>query len=266
MKNRLALRNKLYIFVMILAVCFACKVISCAIPGDNILSHIKQSCIGDRVGENLGRLPISLSSNTWLDFSSESDYLSTVVMTDRTHPVKSAVCNYVPVRSSDSPYEAGAGRLAELLLDQKPEVDERPVYWWGITSILRPLLCIMTYDQVMTLIQLIAMLSWMGAILNLYKAGGIFPAISFAFSALLVNHHIGLMQLCTSMPFIIAYTHIIVVIHIKKRTVAINSMMVNGMFTAYLDWMSTPIIAFAYPVMAALIRDNKSVYTRYFFL
>ncbi len=247
-RSYVGIKRKLYIFGVLFLLAILFKTLSCAIPGGRIMDHIYQSSIAGRPGENYVCLPITIGHSGELDYATEANYLNMCIAVDAVHPFGAAVKNTVAVLPEGSVYEGGAGALTELLDKNTKETRDNPVYWWGAITILRPFLYLFSYDTTMTLIGIVLQLLWLCTIVMIYRysKGTAFPAFCFALCTLLVKTETSYLLLCTAMPLFISYISMICIAYVKDTKKFNDIVFVCGIATAYLDWMSTPIVTFAF--------------------
>lgn len=185
-----------------------------------------------------------------IDFWTESYYINNACVLDSKQPFYEAFANTVMVEG-ENPLQYMTNAITNADLSNKVE---RPQYWWGGRIIIRPLLYIMDYESAITLWQIVfwgIFISFAGIIYKHYH-----PMIFFAFMLGIYSVNLITASLIfhTSFVWVIAFLACIFIFRGKINYIRI--FMLSGLFTAFFDWMSTPIITFLLPMTIMLLEKN----------
>lgn len=197
-------------------------------------------------------------STTQVDNCTELFIISCVLSSTGEHPIQEAVSN--PIAEGGSNWLEKITLLTEQHRNEiaKIEKDNKVVYWWGIISVLRPLLSVMSYALSVKVIQLIFIICLFWCIWLIAKKVNIISAVLFVFALWSVDAYI------TSMNFYFASTFItmmcICIYVLTSRTIYQNYTFIFwiiGIITPYFDQLSATTLTFTIPFAIFILLYNK---------
>lgn len=253
--KKAALRNILT-FVVVFALCFLVKIMACAIPSERIVDHLKASKVSQNIA-NEAFMPWSTAQGNRIQFWPEYDYLNDCITMDPDMPVYSALMN--PVTSGNTGMGGGAGRYDALMKGEENPVSEFRVYTFGAISILRPLLYLFKYDDI---VDILIITGWIMIIICAFKilqVSNKWMALIFIGSLLMININIALTTVFTSLVFLTAFLGIICLSHVKNPSYEVTIFLIMGLLTGFFDWFDTPIVTFAYPALYVFLKQMSQI-------
>lgn len=244
--------KKLYLFVIIFAVCLSAKIVVCILPNESIQHNVKVSYDNIKARGNFINMPIVTGYDDRLDYWTESAYISATFLIDNKDPLKSSMLNKTVYNSKDT-VGGGGHALASLLENAYDTERQNSQYWWGIIVFLRPMLMFFTYEQTISIFQMIFWFIMFVTIILIKEKLGFVPSVAFIIGILGVGIVTASMLLHTAVVFLLACIGVILMLKYQKGNNSVDIMIIMGTLTAYFDWMSTPIITFSFPMIYAFI-------------
>ncbi len=195
------------------------------------------------------------SAQNQIDFCTEYELLISNYVIDGDKPFQDALLN---------PGYGGNGDQAErfkTVVSQHPDADiTKEQYWWGIQVILRPLLLFFTYDEILAIYQIVFYILLAMVLLKMQRELGTTVSILFLISLLMMKLSMVTMTLVSGSTYMIALIAILYLLKYKElhRIRYPEIFLTVGMFTAFFDWFSTPIITVSLPLGILLMRQKKT--------
>lgn len=227
------------------------KFVSTMLPETNIKKNIELSYLEFERAWLYPMEPLASSSTYWeddawaqIDFFTELILINAAYTADSSNAFIDGIKNPYIVEKNTDEYNPLNNLRAAFLLDQF-ETIEAPQYWWGLVSVYRLLLSVMPYNQLLILFKLSFYLLMFICVLQIQKHLGMPIALMFTFSLLLGNIPLVAYSPNLGITFLIAFLGILWAL-LKMKTIydSIIIMIFVGSFTAFFDWMTTPIITF----------------------
>lgn len=217
------------------------------LPQERIKNNIRSSCElmqEEGVYPTLGVPQVAYSLDNWTDAS----VLEFIFHADNARPIYSAfVAEEVSIADDLDPN--GVKKLASAIEDESLDVIRRPSYWNGFIVFLRPLLCLFDYYVARGILHKLAMILvglfiiWNARRVGCHEAIGSAIIFSlFTVYVLSMNFAMGIFCLFIAMGAV-------VYLYESKDINYLTAMFVVGIITAYMDWLSIPLITFGVPMV-----------------
>jgi MFS family permease len=238
---------------------FAFSVVSCLIPREWISKNIEKS-LPELLEE--GNYPKSLIKGNKFQQDNFTDalILNISISSDPKRPVWSALMNPF---SFQAPNPKGMTSIKHLdyIAHNKDLLPNQLYgrYWHGSSSLCRILLLFMTYQQIKWLLYIISSLFLLVFAVKLVNSVGWIKSLPLFIALLLANFFVTQF----SMQFfpVLAIALIGGIWMCRNGTKALNRIMlflfVIGMFTAYFDLLTTPLLTLGIPLVVYLILQEK---------
>lgn len=251
---------KLFIAWLVLMLLFVGgRTIGNMFPQEKISENVKKSIPYIQLYPMVGVKTDEWDVTTQLDGYTELYIISCALSSTGEHPLIEAVGNPVVSDGGDDWLE----RVDMLTQKGKNEIQEieksnKITYWWGILSILRPLLSVMSYAFAIRVMQLIFMIclflcSWL-----LAKKVNLVSAILFVIGLWSVNTYIASMSFYFSSTFITMMCACIYILLSKKiYDNYICAFWIIGIITPYFDQFSATSLIITIPLTVFLLLYNK---------
>ncbi len=184
-----------------------------------------------------------------VDYFSEYFYLNVCYLMDGTNAIDRGLMNYAGARAGDN---GGYDALNTVLWHVADSFHPYKVYWYGVVSILRPLLVFFSYTEILVILRIVLALSVVLTTILLYKRCNLLAAVSWIVSLALVWAWV------TSDAFVLAAPFLIVCLGMQLLCCSSDTrrdyfvFLLMGIMEAYFDWNSTPIITYSYPAILGL--------------
>ena len=193
-----------------------------------------------------------------LDNWTEAVLLSFYYTADCTRPVYSAfiASAYQPDNST------GVERLELLVEDanweQSPHILNRSSYWLGYGIFLRPLLLFFDYSTCRMLLNVASYALLVIVIVIMTKRLGGHDAIGFGITLTAFNYYLLSLQYTLGIfSVFVMYAAILYILYNKAKINYFYFMFIVGIFAAYFEWFSIPLITFGLPVLVSLQQIRK---------
>lgn len=252
------LKKGILLILFLIGLGFGFKIIAYSIKTDKINQHLFESA--DVFMNNVYTIGTSYDSNGELDMFTEDYLMNGVYSVDTEHPVVSALNN--PVYAKEENASGGAVDIASAFYEKDlcTTINFR-LYWWGAAAVSRFILVFLNYSEMMHYVLLLCMILFAYSAYLINKRLGRCTFGAYILSFLCVAGYYSYFMMVTAMPYLVAT--ISVIIFCKKNSV--NNIFYNfiiiGFFTAYLDWMSTPIVSYCIPALVLLlIIEDKHIH------
>lgn len=258
--EKVKIRHYILLFFALILLFFASRTVVNLIPSSHLRKQISKSMPQLLAAGDYPQVLFTERSQAFgrLDVYTEMSYLNNIVLTDSATPFREAVLN---VDLSSRPEGAMKVEALSGFIDgsiENASIKPRGQYWWGALVIMRPLLSIMTYDNMNRLWQGLFYILFVFTCIQLYRRVGKLPTVCFLLGMVFVTFQIIPMIFTTSFAFILAFVGILMVLRRVETQRNIPSVFfLLGMLTAFFDWNSTPIVTFALPAICLFTALNK---------
>lgn len=256
--------RKICIVGMVIGICFGLRVLSACFSTDMVQENLRKSKINI---QNIGDYPVIPefnNSNDWEknawnqnDFFTDWMIANVIYNINSDDPVSSALKNKRVMVNWSSP----AASLQACMEGEGTVSDtDYPIqYWLGIISILRPMLLVWDYSQMLTFLQLIFWGSFSAAMIKIYSIGGLQLVTSFFCALALVSFTTTSFSYNFAVVFVITFLSILFIKKSEKeKNIIRDRFLLIGMFTSYFDWMTNPSITCTLPLAIMIITENLS--------
>lgn len=246
------------IFLLLFAICFVMRFLSCALPQAAIKQNITKE-IETLLAPGDTLLKESVYTGVWdsTDFFTECKYIANAYMNDRTRPLYETMytTSHIYPEGSNGPVDA----LYKTIGTEPQKTYSYAQLWFGAMVVIRPMLMFLTYSQALKLWKVIIYILIFASIIMCYKKYNITLAAPIGLSLIFTNIDTGLSLFHTSFVFLLAFVGIITALSIRNKENYCYLMVAIGTLTAFFDWQSTPVITYVYPAIVILfILYNKN--------
>lgn len=252
------LKNIILFITLIFVFCLI-KIFSCTLPANTVNNNVKNSW---KEFQRAGLYPVEPLVSSTEDWERDSygqiDFFTELIMINFANtvtgetPISDAMRN--PYSSIKNANEYNPLANLEASISNNQDIIEAPQYWWGLAAIYRILFSVFTYDQILIIYKFVFYLMLFWCFKKILENLGGAVGMIFIVSLLIGNFPLVVYSPNLGITFIISFVGIIMLFLKKKNSRSIESIMIiMGACTAYLDWMSTPIITYQIPVCIALI-------------
>lgn len=260
------------IYIILLNVCFLLiKFVGALVPDSLVKNNIEDSALIFKTAGLYPTQPLTTSEQDWvensyaqIDFFTELMMINAAYSSDAEHPIQSALNNQYYI--SDNTQEFNPLINLEAAMQQSDNKVNAPQYWWGTMSIMRILFSIWNYREIMIIFQAIFYAILIITLFCIDKYAGRLEVITFGIGLISINFTILSSILNFGMVFIVGFISIILSLKFcKKPQDMIPIITLTGCLTAFLDWMSAPIITCAMVLTYTLIAlfKNKQIKNMY---
>lgn len=191
-----------------------------------------------------------------LDNFTDSLMLNIVYNVNRRTPLESALLARDYYRG-----DPGTGELKRLVESQGARGPNRLTarYWLGWMIVLRPLLLITDYSGIRTLMGLLFALLVSAVSILLYRQSGMYVALSFPLGLALANFQIVPYNMELSITFATALVGMAFILlrPPAEATSRARVYFVLGACTIFLDFFTTPLLAFGLPAIASILMQGR---------
>lgn len=239
----------------LLLVCFTLLIyIVCLIPHGKIEANCRASVVGlyeQGLYPKVVPLPLCM-----LDTYTDATMLNIAYCADESSPLTSAMLNYF---YADATYDM-LGDTYELVCGNSPErcfFESYARYWHGYQVVLRPLLAVMNYGQIIRLNVLIFVVLMLWCLYLAWTR--ISPSAAFCMLTACLLTGVFVVPLCLqfSTCFMLAFLSTVLVLQFPALTGSsysrLATFMVIGGVTSYLDFLTTPQLTLVFPMVCSLL-------------
>lgn len=188
-----------------------------------------------------------------LDNYTDALLLNFNYVADSTRPVYSA---FVAQAYQKQGVE-GVNLLDELLNDDNwrtSVVGDRSSNWLGMNIILRPLLFLFGFVQCRIILNIVSYLVLIITIIMIAKKAGGYLATGFGLTMIAFNYYS--LSISFSLGVFCVLLACAVICYVLSREISeinlLHVMFVTGIATAYVDWLSIPLITWGLPILVVL--------------
>jgi hypothetical protein len=250
----------LKVFSILIASFFTFSVLSCLIPYESIKKNIENS-VSELHDEETNPKTVLKGQKFQQDGFTHALIMNVIISSDSKRPVKSAMEN---IYSNHYPDDT-IGWYAFKHLDYKIKNMDLPSnsvygrYWFGSASVCRVLLLFMTYQQIKWLLYAVStLLLLIFAVKIVHKAGWI-KSIPLFLSLLFGNFFVTQFSIQFFPVMAISLIGGIILCDHKQKPVSKLAMhlFITGIFTAYFDLLTTPLLTLGLPLTVYLILQSE---------
>ncbi|MEG2022185.1 MAG: hypothetical protein RR087_10445, partial [Oscillospiraceae bacterium] len=131
-------------------------------------------------------------------------------------------------------------------------------YWLGASALCRILFSFGTLAEVRQLMLFVFSLIMFLFLVGISKKINAATSLAVLVGLLMVNIWLVPFSLAFSITFFIMFMVCLFVLYYKKEYSYSKLLFITGILTAFFDWMSTPIITFAFPVLIIIVLQMKN--------
>lgn len=243
------------ILYCLLLACFTLLIyIVCLIPHGQIEANCRVSVVGlyERgLYPKVVPLPLCM-----LDTYTDATMLNIAYCADESLPVTSSMLNYF---YADASYDM-LGDTYELVSGNRSHhcfYESYARYWHGYQVVLRPLLAVMNYSQIIVLNVLVFLTLMLWCLYLVWTR--IAPSAAFCMLTACLLTGVFVVPLCLQFTtcFLIALVSTALVLHFPSLTSSSNArlatFMVIGSVTCYFDFLTTPQLTLVFPMTCSLL-------------
>ncbi|RKD34839.1 hypothetical protein [Lacrimispora algidixylanolytica] len=247
----------IYIAVIILFVVF--KILSGIVPHHLVRDNIKKSYSSFVEYPIVGLSEGEWEKSTQLDGVSEYYLLANAMSTTGENPVKEALGNYIVQGHGSSGIEI-INYLKDIGTHETNLENKiyKPAYWWGIQSLMRPLLVFYSYSAAISVLQLVVLFMMIILFYLISNRIGLVEGVLFVFSMWSINIFVVTMSFFFASTFLAGMGICIYIFFDKSLDTNYGYIfLVAGMLTAYFDWLSATTIPLTLPLIVLFLLMNK---------
>ena len=252
--------------VFIILICIFCliKIFACVLPSDLVNKNVQDSWIEFERAGLYPMEPLVSSTENWerdsygqIDFFTELIMINFANTVTGNNPISDSMRN--PYSSVQNAYEYNPLENLKASTMENHDIIEAPQYWWGLAALYRILFSIFTYDQILIIYKFILYLMLFCCFKKIADNLDGKIGMIFIISLLICNFFVVAYSPNLGITFIISFAGILAFFSkgMDHRDFTLI-MVIMGATTAYLDWMSTPIITYQIPVCIAILYMGKN--------
>lgn len=253
------IRNMVFLYVFLILLFVGLRVLSSMMPHHLVRDNIKRSY------SYLEEYPIvGVPEDDWdktsqLDGVSEFYLLANAMSTTGSEPIKEALGNYQVAGHGSTGLEI-MEYLKDISTDETAMENKiyKPTYWWGIQSLMRPLLAVFSYSAAIQILQLTVLILTTVLFYLISNRVGLVEGVLFIFSLWSINIFVVTMSFFFSSTFLAAMGICIYMFFDKNlENNYIYVFGIAGMLTAYFDWLSATTVPLTLPLIVLFLIINK---------
>lgn len=247
----------LLVYVCIALLFLALMIATYLLPNNRIRAHVVES-VDILKQEGIGYSPFFFQGGSTLDTHTDALILNIALNQGMN---ESNIKNAVENSFYEDETRQGVSSLEAALQDGIINNHEYSRYWHGIQVIIRPLLLFFNYSEIRYIIMIVTF-CLLGIVFSMIgKELGLRYSIAFSITISLMYIVLIPMSIQYSSIFIISLIAMIAVMLLYKmnKQKYINILFfVIGAFTTFFDLLTYPIVTLAFPIILAVIYENKN--------
>lgn len=242
----------LLVFIATLAILFLGLTLTATIPKSKIEDNLKKSATYLEKNSGIKRLQPG-REYTYLHLYADSVVLNIINCVDTNKPIKSIMWdNYYETIKMDVNND-----FIEAVKENKKPNQQYIRYWHGSMIILRPLLMIISLEQMYQVNYILLIILAIALLIMIWKKSKKI-AIAYIISMIMIAFPIIAMCLEFVWTFYIMFISSIIAINIKKDKNLYKLFLIIGMITCFFDFLTTEIITLFVPLLIILaIKKEK---------
>ncbi len=245
----------LYI-IMIIIFCLA-MISVYAIPNDRIQFHIQES------KDNILNFDSNPFFTEYIKGANLDEFTDLLILNTAMNKGKGNEESVIVRAFENSRYENGDAIQSFTETLENRELynnQEYSRYWHGIQVILRPLLLLFNYEEILYIFMLVIFMLLGISVIYIYKNLNIIYALAFLFSMLTVCVFIVPMSIQFTGIFIVMFLSIILINILyskQKEKIFPYLFFIIGGCTCFFDLLTAPLITLGIPLIIVLLLQNK---------
>ena len=260
MKNTIKIVTKFFIIFIIMLVIFSLGMIaSYSLPNEKIKQNVGHSLLFIKYLYNSPVFKLDIHTAA-LDKYTDQLMLSTAVNKEKEENES------IIIKAFENSYYQDDNENQELSLQNIINDDslynnkEYSRYWHGIQTLLRPLLLIFSYEEILYLLTIVLFALLILSAIFIYKNISIWHSVFFVISMMMVGFIIVPISLQYSSVFIITFISIIIIniLYNKEKEKLIPYLFfIIGGCTAFFDLLTIPLLTLGIPLIITLLLKQK---------
>jgi len=235
------------------------RAVSNLFPQEAISQNMKQSLPFMEQYPMFGLKMHGWDATTQVDNYTELYIINCALSSIGDNPIKEAIANPV-ITGVDGTWLDRANYLTSIGKSEIKEIekDNKITYWWGILSILRPLIATMSYASAIKVLQLVFMVCLFIYLVLLVKKIDLGCALLFIVGLWSINGYVTSMNFYFASTFIVMMCVCIYILMSKKiYDNYICTFWVVGIITPYFDQFSATSLTITIPLIIFILLYNK---------
>ncbi len=245
------------VFIITLVILFSGLALTAKIPKASIEENLKKSATYLEKNSGFKRLQPG-REYTYLHLYADSVILNIINCIDTNKPIESIMWdNYYETIKMDINND-----FIEVVKENKEPNQQYIRYWHGSMLILRPLLMIISLEQMYQVNYVLLIILAVALLIMLWKESKKL-AIAYLISMIMIAFPIIAMCLEFVWPFYIMLIASMIAINIKKDKNLYKLFLITGMITCFFDFLTTEIITLFIPliIIFAMKKENSEINT-----
>lgn len=245
------------VFIITLVILFSGLALTAKIPKASIEENLKKSATYLEKNSGFKRLQPG-REYTYLHLYADSVILNIINCIDTNKPIESIMWdNYYETIKMDVNND-----FIEVVKENKEPNQQYIRYWHGSMLILRPLLMIISLEQMYQVNYVLLIILAVALLIMLWKESKKL-AIAYLISMIMIAFPIIAMCLEFVWPFYIMLIASMIAINIKKDKNLYRLFLITGMITCFFDFLTTEIITLFVPliIISAMKKEKSEITT-----